>query len=56
MLRPSLCRGLVDGHRQLGYRMLLGQGMERDEAGAFQQFREAARRGDPVAQFNLAYM
>ena len=36
--------------------MLLGQGVERDEAGAFRQFLEAGRQGDAVANFNLAYM
>ncbi|GAB4821879.1 hypothetical protein N2152v2_008925 [Parachlorella kessleri] len=49
-------RGRVEGQRQVGYRMLLGQGMERDEAGAFRQFLEAGRQGDAVANFNLAYM
>lgn len=40
----------------MGYRMLLGHGVPRDEAGAFRQFQEAGRHGDGIALFNLAYM
>ena len=49
-------RGDVEAHRQLGYRMLTGQGLPRDLPGAFRQFQAAARGGDPYALFNLGYM
>jgi len=50
---PHPCRGDVEAHRQLGYRMLTGQGMERDLQGAFREFQVAARGGDPYAQVRV---
>ncbi|KAL4458581.1 hypothetical protein ABPG75_013446 [Micractinium tetrahymenae] len=49
-------RGDVEARRQLGYRLLTGQGVQRDLPGAFREFEVAAAAGDPYAQFNLGYM
>ncbi|PRW60182.1 Hrd3 like [Chlorella sorokiniana] len=49
-------RGDPEAHRQLGYRMLTGNGLPRDLAGAHREFNIAARGGDPYAMFNLGYM
>ena len=46
-------RGDPEAHRQLGYRMLTGNGLPRDLAGAHREFGIAARGGDPYAMFNL---
>ena len=53
---PPARRGDVEAHRQLGFRMLMGQGMPRDLAGAYREFQVAARGGDPYAMFNLGFM
>ena len=49
-------RGDVEAHRQLGYRMLVGQGMARDLAGAVRELGIAAEGGDAFAMFNLGFM
>lgn len=60
--RPALApldiprRGDPEAHRQLGYRMLTGNGLPRDLAGAAREFEIAARGGDPYAAFNLGFM
>ncbi|EFN54146.1 hypothetical protein CHLNCDRAFT_135542 [Chlorella variabilis] len=54
--QDAAARGDVEAHRQLGFRMLMGQGMPRDLAGAYREFQVAARGGDPYAMFNLGFM
>jgi SEL1 protein len=49
-------RGVPEAQRHLGYRRLMGRGVERDEAEAFRDFEAAAAAGDELAAFNLGYM
>eukprot|EP00887_Chlorella_sp_A99_P006379 scaffold3.g6379.t1 len=49
-------RGNAAARRQLGYRMLVGQGMGVDHEGAMREFRAAAAEGDAYAAFNVGYM
>ncbi len=48
--RTALRRGDVEARRQLGYRLLTGQGVQRDLPGAVREFQAAAAGGDPYAQ------
>ena len=56
MEEDMAARGVPEAQRHVGYRRLLGRGMERDEAAALREFEAAANHGDELAQFNLGYM
>lgn len=56
MEEDMAARGVPEAQRHVGYRRLLGRGMERDEAAALREFEAAANQGDELAQFNLGYM
>mmetsp|Transcript_11317 Transcript_11317/g.32104 ORF Transcript_11317/g.32104 Transcript_11317/m.32104 type:complete len:1034 (-) Transcript_11317:325-3426(-) len=49
-------RGSVEAQRHLGFRRLLGQGMDANPDHAFREFQGAAMEGDIFAMFNLGYM
>jgi SEL1 protein len=49
-------RGVAEAQRHIGYRRLVGRGVERDEAAALREFEAAAANGDELAAFNLGYM
>ncbi|KAG1675462.1 hypothetical protein FOA52_001761 [Chlamydomonas sp. UWO 241] len=49
-------RGNMDALQRIGYRKLVGQGMDPDPAAAFQDFQAAAAQGEPAAIFNLGFM
>jgi len=49
-------RGSAEAQRHLGFRRLLGQGMEANPEHAMREFQAAAAEGDPYAMFNLGYM
>lgn len=50
-----LCRGDPEAHRQLGYRMLTGNGLPRDLAGAHREFNLAARHSHTFVDPALCY-
>ena len=56
MEEDMAARGVPEAQRHVGYRRLLGHGVDRDEAAAARNFEAAANQGDPLAQFNLGYM
>ena len=56
MEEDMAARGVAEAQRHVGYRRLLGRGMDRDEAAALREFEAAANQGDELAQFNLGYM
>lgn len=49
-------RGVPEYQRQMGYRQLVGQGVEQNPENAWRNFQAAAAAGDEVAMFNLGYM
>lgn len=49
-------RGSAEAQRHLGFRRLLGQGMEANPEHALREFQAAAAEGDPYAMFNMGYM
>eukprot|EP00897_Mesotaenium_endlicherianum_P011062 jgi/Mesen1/9985/ME000072S09396 len=49
-------RGVPEFQRHMGYRHLLGRGIQQDNGDAFRLFEAAAVQGDDVAAFNLGYM
>jgi SEL1 protein len=49
-------RGDAEALRQMGYRQLLGQGLDADGGAAAAAFAAAAAAGDPYALFNEGYM
>lgn len=56
MEEDMAARGVPEAQRHIGYRRLVGRGLERDEAGALREFEAAAANGDELAAFNLGYM
>jgi hypothetical protein len=51
-LKPYCCCNCC----RLGWRRLVGRGIEADPEGAFHDFMAGAQRGDAYALFNLGYM
>ncbi|GAQ82328.1 hypothetical protein KFL_001080040 [Klebsormidium nitens] len=49
-------RGVAEAQRHVGYRRLLGRGVDQDVHEARRYFEAAAGAGDPYAAFNLGYM
>uniref|UniRef100_A0A061SHG4 Protein sel-1 1-like n=1 Tax=Tetraselmis sp. GSL018 TaxID=582737 RepID=A0A061SHG4_9CHLO len=49
-------RGSAEAQRHLGFRRLLGHGMEANPEHAMREFEGAAAEGDPYAMFNIGYM
>ena len=56
MEEDMAARGVPEAQRHIGYRRLVGRGMDRDEAAALREFEAAAGNGDELAAFNLGYM
>lgn len=54
--RDMADRGDAEALRQMGYRQLLGQGLDADGRAAAAAFAAAAAGGDPYALFNEGYM
>jgi len=54
--REMADRGDAEALRQMGYRQLLGQGLDADGGAAAAAFAAAAAAGDPYALFNDGYM
>ncbi|GBG63861.1 hypothetical protein CBR_g39643 [Chara braunii] len=49
-------RGVPESQLYIGYRRLLGRGVERDPLAAFNNFEAAAANGDALAKFHLGFM
>jgi SEL1 protein len=56
MEEDMAARGVPEAQRHVGYRRLVGRGVERDEVAALREFEAAAANGDAMAAFNLGYM
>lgn len=56
METDAALKGDPFAQRRLGYRRLIGRGLQHDPEAAYNDFQAAARAGDAYALFNLGYM